>query len=393
MENNEIEEEAQVKNPTPDGLACFAVVMPGLEKIAAAELTSLAAHDVQVVDAGVNFNGSMDALCRINLRARSITRILLRLADFKALSFPELYNKTQKPAWERYIPAGRAVKVKASCHGSKLMHSGRVEQAVLDGMTEKLKKADISLTDSGLEDSGDAQLITVRLENDRCVISIDSSGERLDRRGYRLLSGLAPIRETVAAAMLQWMDWKPDEPLLVPMCGSGTFAIEAALIGQGRAVNLAHDFALLHWPALNPKRWKRVLDKAAGMHKAIPLNIIASDLNEDVLKQAISNAAQAGAGDVIEFHKQDVRALQAPEGSEGGLIVCNPPYGDRLKGDVTALYRDIGRLLKQDAFKGWRMAIIAPDPECEKALGLTAKRRMKIKHGGKWVRVLHLVSD
>ncbi|HCS13135.1 MAG: RNA methyltransferase [Zetaproteobacteria bacterium CG06_land_8_20_14_3_00_59_53] len=385
MEINEIEHHAQAEHTAADGLACFAVVVPGLEKIAAAELNTLAVHAVQVVEGGVNFTGSMDALCRINLRARSITRVLVRLAGFKALSFPELFNKAQKPAWERYISAGRAVTVKASCHSSKLMHSGRVEQAVLDGIAEKLNKADISLGDSG-----DAQLITVRLEHDQCVISIDSSGERLDRRGYRLLTGLAPIRETVAAAMLQWMDWKPEEPLLVPMCGSGTFAIEAALIGQGRAANLAHDFALLHWPALHQKRWKRVQDKAAGMQRDLSLNILASDSDEAVLGQAVSNAAQAGVADVIRFDRQDVRALQPPKGSQGGVIVCNPPYGDRIRGDATVLYRDIGKLLKQDAFKGWRMAIIVPDPECEKALGLAAKRRMKIKHGGKWVRVLHL---
>jgi len=394
MENNEIEEEAQVKNPASDGLACFAVVIPGLEKVAAAELTALAAHDVQVVEAGVNFSGSMDALCRVNLRARSITRVLVRLADFKTLSFPELFNKAQKPAWERYLAPHRPVSVTASCHHTRLIHSKRAEQAVMDAIAEKLKKADIMLPTSGEAQPDSIQLITTRIEDDRCVISIDSSGERLDRRGYRLLSGLAPIRETVAAGILQWMDWKPDEALLVPMCGSGTFAIEAALIGQGRAVNLEHDFAFLHWPALHPRRWKRVLDKASGMRKEVDLNISASDVDEAMLQQAMSNAAQAGVADAIHFERLDVRALQPPEQvGQGGLIICNPPYGDRIKGDVTALYRDIGKLLKQEAFKGWRMAVIAPDPECENALGLKAKRRIKIKHGGKWVRVLHLTTD
>ena len=373
--------------PVEGQFSCFAVVVPGLEKIAEAELNALAVHGVEIVEGGVNFTGSMDAVCRVNLRARSITRVLLRLADFKALSFPELYNKAQKPAWERYIAPDRPVSVKASCHHTRLIHSGRAEQAVVDGITEKLKKADIMLATSG-----DAQLITLRIENDRCVISIDSSGERLDRRGYRLLSGLAPIRETVAAGILQWMDWKPEQPLLVPMCGSGTFAIEAALMAQGRAAGLNHAFAFLQWPALHQKRWKRVLDKAAGMQREVSLNIAASDVDEAMLQQAKSNADQAGVGDVIRFEKLDVRTLQ-PLAGEGGLIVCNPPYGDRIKGDVTALYKDIGKLLKQDAFKGWRMAVIAPDKECEQALGLKAKRRLKVKHGGKWVRVLHLQSQ
>ena len=374
--------------PVEGQFSCFAVVVPGLEKIAEAELNALAVHGVEIVEGGVNFTGSMDALCRVNLRARSITRVLLRLADFKALSFPELYNKAQKPAWERYIAPDRPVSVKASCHHTRLIHSGRAEQAVVDAIAEKLKKADIILATSG-----DAQLITIRIENDRCVISIDSSGERLDRRGYRLLSGPAPIRETVAAGILQWMDWKPEQTLLVPMCGSGTFAIEAALMGQGRAANLSHNFAFLHWPALHQKRWKRVLEKTTGMQKPVSLSITASDVDEVVLAQAAANAVQAGVGDVVTFHKQDVRTLQpAGQSEEGGLIVCNPPYGDRIKGDVTALYRDIGKLLKQDAFKGWRMAVIAPDKACEQALGLKAKRRLKIKHGGKWVRVLHLES-
>jgi putative N6-adenine-specific DNA methylase len=368
-------------------------VVPGLEKIAEAELNALAVHGVEIVEGGVNFTGSMDALCRVNLRARSITRVLLRLADFKALSFPELYNKAQKPAWERYIAPDCALQVKASCHHTRLIHSGRAEQAVVDAITEKLKKADITLTSNGDAQPHAIQLVTLRIENERCVISIDSSGERLDRRGYRLLSGPAPIRETVAAGILQWMGWKPDEALLVPMCGSGTFAIEAALIGQGRAVNLDHAFAFLHWPALHPKRWKRVLDKAAGMQKAVSLSITASDMDQTVLQQAQSNADQAGVSDVVSFHKQDVRTLQPPEHAQGGLIVCNPPYGDRIKGDVTALYKDIGKLLKQDVFQGWRMAVIAPDKACEQALGLKAKRRIKIKHGGKWVRVLHLDSE
>jgi len=373
-------------NKTGGQLHCFAVVVPGLEKIAEAELNALAVHGVEIVEGGVNFSGSMDALCRVNLRARCITRVLLRLKTFKALSFPELFNKAQKPAWERYIAPLRPVSVKASCHHTRLIHSGRAEQAVVDAITEKLRKADVTLATNGIP-----QTISVRIEDDRCEISIDSSGERLDRRGYRLLSGHAPIRETVAAAILQWMGWKADEALLVPMCGSGTFAIEAALMGQGRAVNLSHDFAFLHWPSLHARRWKRVLDKASAMQKQVPLDITASDMDEAVLAQAVANAQQAGLGDdVIHFARQDVRNLRPPEGAQGGLIMCNPPYGERIKGDTTSLYKDIGVLLKQDAFKGWRMAVIAPDKACEQALGLPAKRCLKIKHGGKWVRVLHL---
>ncbi len=363
--------------------------MPGLEKLAAAELTALAAHGVQIMEGGVSFSGSMDALCRVNLRARCITRVLVRLKTFKALSFPELFNKSRKIHWQRYIPEDRVIQVRAACHHSKLMHSGRVEKAVLDAITEKLTHVGISISSA---DADDAQQVSVRLDHDQCVISIDSSGERLDRRGYRLLSGHAPIRETVAAGILQWMDWQADEALLVPMCGSGTFAIEAALMGQGRGPNLDHAFAFLHWSMLHTKRWKRVLGKATGMHNSVNLNIEASDSDKSILQQAIANAKKAGVQDAIHFEQLDVRQLKPAEQESGGLIVCNPPYGDRIKGDVIPLYKAIGRLL-QDGFKGWRMAVIVPDQACENGLGHPVQRRLKIKHGGKWVHVLHLQAN
>lgn len=383
MKNGKLKAHAPVDS-SPGGMCLFAVVVPGLEGVAASELSALAAHDVQAVEGGVTFTGSMDVLCRVNLRSRTATRVLLRLGDFKALSFPELYNKTKKIDWARYIPEGRAVQVKASCHGSKLMHSGRAEQAVRDALADRLAQAGVSLAEDG-----QAQLVTVRLQNDRCSISLDSSGERLDRRGYRLLSGHAPIRETMAAGILQWMDWKPEEPLLVPMCGSGTFAIEAALIARGRAVGLDHDFALLHWPALNAKRWQRVQGKAAGMLRDAAPCIQAGDLGEAVLEQSGTNAQRAGVKDCIRFGKQDVRAMQPPAGAPG-LIVCNPPYGERIKGNAQALYRDLGALMQQDAFRGWRMAVIVPDQACENALNMPVKRRLKLKHGGLWVHVLHV---
>lgn len=366
-------------------LDCFAVVVPGLESIAADELTALAVHDVRAMDGGVAFSASMDGLCRVNLRARSVTRVLLRLAEFKALSFPELFNKARKIHWQRYIPVGRTLSVRAACHRSRLLHSGRVEACVRDAIAARLEQEGIALA----EGTENAQQIVVRLEDNVCVISIDSSGERLDRRGYRLLSGHAPIRETMAAAILQWMGWSPGEPLLVPMCGSGTFAIEAALLGQGRAANPDHDFALLHWPVLNARRWQRVHEKAASMRREVSLAIRASDADEGVLAQARANAEVAGVADAIDFACLDVRDMRPPEAGKGGLILCNPPYGERIKGDVHAIYRDLG-ILFRTVFSGWSMAVIAPDKACEKVLGMHPVRRLRIKHGGMWVHVLHL---
>jgi len=364
-------------------LSCYAVTVPGLEALVANELSELSAHDVEQEAGGVSFNASMDTLFRINLRSRCATRIVVRLARFKALTFPELYNKARKIGWQKYIGDGVTVEVKASCHHSKLLHSGRAQQAVLDGIAAS----------EGMESqrAGDfTQQVMLRIDDDICTISLDTSGERLDRRGYRKHSGLAPLRETIAAALLRWMDYKPDQPLLAPMCGSGTFAVEAALIAEKRAAGSGHDFPFLRWPSLKQKRWQRVQEKTAAMSVEARPTILASEIDAGVLAQAKKNARLAGVGRLIDFSLTDVRKLTLPEGVTGpGLLVCNPPYGDRVKGDVRALYRSLGQLLT-GSFAGWSMLVIVPDQGCEHALGLPAKRRLKIKHGGKWVYALEL---
>jgi len=381
-------------------LNCYAVVVPGLETVAADELNALAAHDVKVEAGGVSFTTTMDGLFRINLRSRISTRILIRLASFRALSFPELYNKSKKVAWELYIGPQTAVSVRASCSSSKLMHSGRAEQALTDAVHDRL----------GFEtkDAAGEQQILLRVDNNQCTISLDSSGERLDRRGYRIHSGKAPVRETIAAAILHWAQWQNDEPLLCPMCGSGTFAIEAAWLATKRASGLDHIFPFASWPSLKEKRWQRASSKAVAMqHDEQHPCILASDLDAAILTQAKENAAGAGVGDKIQFKRLDVRRLGElrlnelkqdtfkKTGSEhrsgSGLIVCNPPYGDRVKGDIKSLYGSLGVVFRQH-FSGWSMAIIVPDQACEKALGLKPMKRIKFKHGGKWVQALYIAG-
>ncbi|RLL49974.1 class I SAM-dependent RNA methyltransferase [Mariprofundus sp. EBB-1] len=362
-------------------LNCYAVVVPGLEGLAADELHELAAHDVVMGDGGIAFTTSMDGLFRINLRSRCITRVLLRLSSSKALTFPELYHQVRKIGWQHYLGEGVSVDVKASCHRSKLLHSGRAEQAVLDGITAS---DNVRVNASGEI----VQQVMLRIDDNICTVSIDTSGERLDRRGYRKFSGLAPVRETIAASILRWMQWTPDEPLIAPMCGSGTFAIEAALIAGKKASGLQHEFPFVRWPNLKQKRWQRALQKAESMHSDARPQIFASDLAAGVLDQARENATLAGVFDHIVFAQLDARQLTVPEGvEEPGLIVCNPPYGDRVKGNVALLYRQLGKQFKQH-FPGWKMAVMVPDQDCEKALGLPVKKRLKIKHGGKWLNVL-----
>jgi len=371
-------------------ISCYAVVMPGLESIAADELHALSAHDVEADSGGVHFTTTIDGLFRINLRSRCSTRVLIRLARFKALSFPELYNKTKRIDWNSYMTHEVDPVVRASCHGSRLLHSGRVEKAVRDAILDGRRRQKADAAKTSVKKCPPRQQIWLRLNHDVCTLSLDSSGDRLDRRGYRLASGKAPLRETMAAAILSWMSWQPGEPLLSPMCGSGTFAIEAALMARQQAAGLAHDFPFFYWPGFRAKRWQRALSKADAMKKVQGCRIIATDADAGMVRQAMANAERAGVADSIQCHIQDVRNMPAPQdGGSPGLIVCNPPYGDRIRGDARRIYKDLGRLFQQQ-FSGWRMAVIVPDQGCEHALALAVKRRLKVKHGGKWVHVLHV---
>jgi putative N6-adenine-specific DNA methylase len=360
----------------------YAIVIPGLEAIAVKELEGLSAHEIRVDGGGVHFSGTMETMFRVNLRSCCITRVLLRLKRFTAMSLSDLRQKVEKVEWEQFLNSESKINVHASCSSSKLMHTTKIENEI----REAIKKSGFS---GHSEDS--EQQIFIRIENNRCLLSIDTSGERLDRRGYRLESGKAPIRETVAAGVLQWMEWTPDETLLLPMCGSGTFAIEAAMRGIKQAPGMTHEFPFLVWPQLKRKGWERVLKRTQAMMKCDVdvLPIYASDINSNAIEIAARNADRAGVKKLIHMEKKDVKELNSPEHLHSGLIICNPPYGQRIDANVHALYAALGKMHKKE-FSDWRMVVFSPDRACEQALGLTIKRRLKVKHGGKWINILHV---
>jgi len=359
----------------------YAVVIPGLEAVAADELESLSAHDISVGEGGVSFSGTMETMFRANLRSRTITRILLRLKRFTVMSLDELQHHIGQIDWANYLTAESSIAVQASCHSSRLIHSGKVEEAVAVALKRN---------GQGTWPGEHVQNIHVRIENNRCRISIDTSGDRLDRRGYRLEGGKAPVRESVASALLVWMQWRPEEPLLVPMCGSGTFAIEAALMAMKKAPGLSHDFSFLHWPGLKTKAWQRAFDKAEAMAASgiRPSLIDASDINASALAIASRNAERAGVEMEIAFAQKDARMLKRPD-TDAGVLMFNPPYGRRIDADVVRLYGEIGSLCREE-FKGWRALILSPDLACESALGLPVERRIRIRHGGGWITALHV---
>ncbi|MDX8396739.1 MAG: RNA methyltransferase [Mariprofundaceae bacterium] len=364
----------------------YAVVLPGLEALVEQELTTFSAHSIRVDEGGVHFAGTLDLLYRVSLRARCITRILIRVGKCQVMTAEGLQYHVSTMAWQNYLPKGANVSVKVSAEKSKLMHSEVISEAVHKGIADALGKR--------LQKKGNSeQCVYVRITNNRCEIRVDASGERLDRRGYRLQTAKAPLRETLAAGVLQWMQWDSDAALLVPMCGSGTLAIEAALMAKQCAPNINHAFPFKDWDVFKEKAWKRVLERTIGMQKNdLKLNIQASDIHTGAVSAVQDNAQRADVVTDINITQQDVMALSASVLPDAGLIVCNPPYGLRIEADSMKFYQQLGQLLKRE-FSGWRVAVLCPDWKHEKALSMPVKRRLHVSHGGLWLDVLDVSSE
>ncbi|MDQ6955475.1 MAG: RNA methyltransferase [Mariprofundaceae bacterium] len=367
-------------------LQFYAVIIPGLELLAVQELASLSAHDIRKEQGGVRFSGTLDTLYRVSLRARCITRLQVRVGKCHAMQWAELQHHVANMAWERFIPKGAKISVHASAEKSKLMHTDKIAEHVFNGIHDALGKR---LHKSNASE----QRVYVHITNNRCDIRVDASGERLDRRGYRLQSAKAPMRETLAAAVLQWMDWQQDQPLIVPMCGSGTLAIEAALLARKIAPNMQHDFPFKDWDIFKGKDWKRVFDKTNSMVRdALPIKIQVSDVHTGAIAACRDNAQRAGVLADLDVQQLDVRKLKVGNDQPTGLILCNPPYGLRIDMDGVQFYRDLGHVLR-DSFQGWRAAVMCPDWKHEKALALPVRRRLRVKHGGLWLDVLDVSSN
>ena len=364
----------------------FAVVLPGLERIAAQELQTLSAHDINITYGGVHFSGTMPLLYRVNLRARTMTRVLMRLRTFRSMTLEGLKYDLEKVAWHLFFDDETNLDVEVSSHHSRLHHTDEIADFTKTTLQKLLPKLGSSAKHK--------QTLHIRIDNNRGVLSLDTSGERLDKRGYRLASGKAPLRETIAAAILQWAGWQPNQTLLVPMCGSGTIAIEAALIALQKAPNIKHDFACLHYPSFKSKVFQKAMDKCLDMEKDTSSQILASDYNEAALSMCFENAKRAGVEKYINVQQLDIHQLEKPEAQHGGLLVLNPPYGKRI-GDIQktmSLWVDIGRTLQHKfiADKSWKTIIVCPDSEHEKALKLPVKNRLRFKHGGSDVMLLEV---
>lgn len=370
----------------------FAVTAPGIESITLGELKRLGLKG-KIETGGVSFEGNREIIYATNLWLRTASRVVVRLARFHASSFHELERRARRVEWSPVLPGRGTVRVRATCRKSRLYHSDAVAERVREAIARSAAPAAATLAPSGDDDADEnaetssGQLIVVRIVDDECEISADSSGELLHRRGYRQETGKAPLRETLAAAMLLASGWRPPEALVDPLCGSGTIPIEAALLARGVAPGLRRKFAFMEWPTFQEDLWTRLIadaEKASARDRSGPAPITGADRDRGGVAAAIRNAERADVANDIEFVARSIsdslRVLDDLSG--GGWILTNPPYGERVgeRSKLRDLYARLGSAL--ESAPSWRLGLLTADPILARQTGLTLRARFSTRNGG-----------
>ncbi len=355
----------------------FATCDHGLEEVLAAELTALGMDGVRPAHRGVAFSGDLGALWRANLWCRTANRILLPVAEFHVADRRTLYEGVKRVDWPSWFALKRTIAVDATGTAPGLDHAGFVAQVAKDAVCDRFRDACGKRPDVDRR-RPDVPLY-VRLDGGRGVVGLDASGARLHRRGYRTEAGEAPLKETLAAGILELLDWTPGEPLQDPTCGAGTFPIEAALKAENVAPGLlrlgGEGFAFERWRFHDEGGFLKVVADARAARVAPSGPIRGTDAEPDAIAQATRNAERAGVR--VDFEVQPLSDV-TPSG-DAGVVVANPPYGKRLEVGPE-LYRRLGHVLKRH-FSGWRAGILAADEAPAGAIGLRADRRLPLRNG------------
>jgi putative N6-adenine-specific DNA methylase len=401
--------------------AAYAVAAPGLETLTAAELRTLGLDPTPGLG-GVSFEADAAGLVRANVHLRTASRVLVRLLEFTARDFAALEKHARRIPWNRFTKAGHAVRFRVTCKKSRLYHQRAVAERlglaareagriVEEGSTQPVGSglpqpasghlegasspipSDYETPDpeSALAHRGPApvQTLSVRLFRDRCTVSVDASGEHLHRRGYRLRTAKAPMRENLAAAVLLAVGWDPASPLVDPMCGSGTLLIEAAMLARGIPPGFHRTFAFQGWPEIDPSVLETCrAEAAAGVRSPVPAVIVGSDRDTGAVAAAGENAARAGVADDVRLFHRALSAAAPPSGTESGWVVTNPPFGRRVgaRDRLRDLYAALGNLARQ-RFAGWDLAVVCPDRALVGQLGMPMEPCLTTRHGGLQVQV------
>jgi putative N6-adenine-specific DNA methylase len=378
-------------SPTDDAVRfeLFAIAAPGLEPLITRELHAQGASDLRVEPGGVAFTGGRAMLYRANLHLRTASRVIARVAEFGARGFPELVRQARRQPWERFLAGDRPVQLRVTCRKSRLYHSDAVAERVMESIEKRLGVHGMRATAAKEEDEASpGQLVVVRMAHDRCLLSVDTSGALLHRRGYREATAKAPIRETLAAALLLAADWRVTSPLLDPFCGSGTIGIEAALLARRIAPGLHRRFAFMDWPDFDAALWRHVHDEALGhVLPRAPATIQGSDRDAGAVEAARANAERAGVAGDITFEQRALSSIEPPPAR--GWVCTNPPYGVRVseRGELRNLYAQFGNVMRKKC-SGWSIAMFSADPRLERATGLSFRPVLRTVNGGIPVRAL-----
>jgi len=324
-------------------------------------------------------NGSQLATALIQLR--TVTRVLVRVAEFRATKFAQLERQARAISWNVWQPANRGARFRVTCRKSRLYHSDAVAERIAGAVAEQVpgvQTAEAARDDD--DDAGDAQLFVVRMSHDVCTISVDAAGAPLYMRGYRQEVAKAPLRETLAAAMLIGAGWNRTTAVCDVFCGSGTIVIEAALIARGIAPGLKRSFAAERWPSADGTAWREVRARAqSGVRDVVPPPLVGTDRDAGAIEAARANAERAGVGDDIEFRVAAMSDASAPAAT--GLLVTNPPYGVRTGEAATLrnLYARLGAVAR-DEFAGWHAAILSGD----RTSGHVLERQLRLRLTPAW---------
>lgn len=351
----------------------------GLEAVLKKEIYDLGYDITKVEDGRVTFTGDEEAICRANVFLRTAERILLKVAQFHAETFDELFEGIKVIPWENYIPVdGKFWVKKATSIKSKLFSPSDIQSIVKKAMVERMKQ---KYNVNWFEETGAEYPLRLFLMKDEVTAAIDTSGESLHKRGYRTMTSKAPITETLAAALIMLTPWRNDRILIDPFCGSGTFPIEAAMMAAQIAPGMNRSFTAENWINLiERKLWYDTVEEACEL---VDMNIEADiqgyDIDGEVVKAARENAKRAGVEHLIHFQQRPVNALSHPK--KYGFIITNPPYGERLeeKEALPRLYTEIGEALKR--LDNWSAFMITSFEETERYIGRKADKNRKIYNG------------
>lgn len=358
----------------------FLVATPGMEALVADEAREAGFQGVTVGPGGVTVAGGWPEVWRANLELRGPSRVLARIGAFRAMHLAQLDKRARKFAWGEVLRPDVPVRVEATCHASRIYHAGAAAERVGRAIAETLG-APVQFAGKAEEEFAGGVALKVRIDDDLCTFSVDTSGEGLHKRGHKAQVGKAPMRETMAAMFLRACDYRPGEAVVDPMCGSGTFVIEAAEITAGLQPGRSRAFAferLVTFDAAAFGAMRREVSVSG------PVVGFGSDRDDGAIRAATANAERAGVAAATAFRRAAISDAMPPEGVAPGLVIVNPPYGARIgdRRQLFALYAAMGRVLRE-RFVGWRVGIITSDGGLAKATGLPfLPMGESVAHGG-----------